>query len=178
MKKYHLIFNENCNKLKFKLLILSGTSLFIGLTEVLPKKFTLIGLDLSNNQGVLGWFIFFTTLVVLIYFVFSAILGLIDYYLPELIKIKTDKTTGETLGLTPEECLRSQGDHSETIENIGTPAQELDDINRQNQEIEYSYNNFYISAHNFLVICFEFFIPIIFSIISMHYLYGFLVCIK
>ena len=95
MNKQYFSFNDEARKLKSKLLILSGVALFIGLTEALPKKLTLIGLDLSNNQEILGWFIFFITLILLFNYAVVAVLGLTEYYLPSLIKKETDKLMSE-----------------------------------------------------------------------------------
>jgi len=171
-------FSEEARKIKSKYLVLSGVSLFVGLTEALPKKFSLIGLDLSSNQEVLGWFIFFATLVLLINFVIVTIFELIEYYLPSLIRKETAKTTGDTLGLTPEECIQFQGNNYGHDDNTGTLTQELEDINRKNSIITNNYKSLYIKGRNAMVIIFEFFSPIIFSIFGMYYLYRFLSCIN
>ena len=103
MLKPYLSLSEEAKKIKSKFLVLSGISLFIGLTKALPQKVSLLGLDLSSSQHVLGWFVFFVTLVLLINFLIVTLLELVEYYLPSLIKIKTDKTIGDTLGLNPDE---------------------------------------------------------------------------
>ena len=174
MIKRHFCFSEETRKIKSKFLLLSGVSLFVGLTEALPKQFSLVGLDLSNNQEVLGWFIFFITVVLLLNFVIVAVLELIEYYLPSLIKKETDKTTGDTLGLTPEECMQDQVISNQQNEAIGTPTQELEDINRKNTIIAHNYKSTYIKSHNIMVFVFEFFSPIIFSIFGMYFLYRYL----
>ena len=180
MNKQYFSFNDEARKLKSKLLILSGVALFIGLTEALPKKLTLIGLDLSNNQEILGWFIFFITLILLFNYAVVAVLGLTEYYLPSLIKKETDKSTGDTLGLTPDECMQSQEEQEfyDNNSNIGTPEQELKDISRKNTKIIYGYKNTFIKTHNVVVIIFEFIAPLVFSIISISYLYKYIICLK
>jgi hypothetical protein len=178
MIKQYFSFSEETRKIKSKFLVLSGASLFVGLTEALPKKFSLVGLDLSNNQEVLGWFIFFISVVLLLNFVIVAVLELIEHYLPSLIKKETDKTTGDTLGLTPEECLQSQVNNNQQNEAIGTPTQELKDINRKNTIITHNYKSAYIKLHNIMVLAFEFFSPIIFSIFGIYFLYRYLSCIN
>ncbi len=178
MNKQYFSFSDETRKIKSKFLVLSGVSLFVGLTEALPKKFPLVGLDLSNNQEILGWFIFFITAVLLINFAIVAVLELIEYYLPSLIKKETNKTTGDTLGLTPEECMDPQVIDSQQNEEIGTPTQELEDINRKNTIIAHNYKSTYIKSHNIMVLVFEFFSPIIFSIFGMYFLYSYLSCIN
>jgi len=180
MRKQYFSFSDEARKLKSKLLILSGIALFIGLTEALPKKPTLIGLDLSNNQEILGWFIFFITLILLFNYVVVAILGLTEYYLPSLIKKETDKSTGDTLGLTPEECMQSQEEQAfyDNSSNVGTSEQELKDINRKNTKIIYDYKNSYIKTHDFVVIVVELIIPLVFSIVGISYLYQYISCLK
>ncbi len=108
----------------------------------------------------------------------ASTLELIEYYLPSLIKNETDKVTGNTLGLTSEECTQPNGDDCFKHENIGTLAQELKDINRKNITITYNYKNLYIKTHDFIVIMFEFFSPVILSIFGIYYLYDYLSCMK
>ena len=174
MKEKYFSFSDQTNKIKSKYLIFSGVSLFIGLTEALPKKFSLIGLDLSNNQEVLGWFIFCINLILLFNFVVVAALELMEHYLPSLIRKKTDKTTGETLGLTAEECIQSQEDNREDDNNIGTPEKELKDIARENENIAYSYKKLYVQIHDFTVLACEFVFPIVFSLFGMYFILNFL----
>lgn len=178
MKNQYFAFTDQTKKIRSKFIILSGVSLFVGLTEALPKKFSLVGLDLSENQEVLGWFIFTVTIILLLIFVVAAILEFIEYYLPSLIKKKTDKTTGDTLGLTSDECIQSQSGNDEQYENIGTPSQELEDINRTNSKITCTYKNMYVKTHDIAVFIFEFVSPVIFSFFGVCYLYGYLSCIK
>lgn len=174
MNNQYFSFSEESRKLKLKFLTFSGISLFVGLAKALPKKFSLIGLDLSNNQEVLGWFIFFITLVLFFNFLIVTIFELIEYYLPSLIKQKIYKNTGDTLGLTLEECIQHEENNYGQYETIGTPSQELDDINRKNSIATYNYNNLYIKWHDYMVITFEFLSPIIFSIFGIYYLYNYL----
>ena len=180
MSKQYFSFSDEARKLKSKFLVLSGVALFIGLTEALPKKLTLIGLDLSNNQEILGWFILFITLILLFNYGVIAVLELIEYFLPSLIKKKTDKTTGDTLGLTPKECIQSQEEQEfhDNNSDIGTPEQELENINRKNTKIIYDYKNTYIKTHDLVVIMFELIAPLIFSFISISYLYRYISCLK
>jgi len=49
------IFSENTNKLKTKLYISSGLSLFAGLTKTLPTNLSVIGLNFEGNKKL--WFI-------------------------------------------------------------------------------------------------------------------------
>jgi hypothetical protein len=180
MNQQYFSLNEEARKIKSKLLILSGVALFVGLTEALPKKLTLIGLDLSNNQKVLGWFIFFIALILLFNYVVVSVLGLTEHYLPSLIKKETDKSTGDTLGLTSEECMQSQEEQElhDDNGNIGAPEQELKDINIKNEIIIYNYKESYIKLHDIVIIIVELIIPFVFSIVGMSYLYQYISCLK
>ena len=47
------ILTETTLKLKTKVLLFSGVSLFIGLTKALPTKLSLIGLNFENTPKIL-----------------------------------------------------------------------------------------------------------------------------
>lgn len=164
-----LMFSDNTLKIKSKTIVLSVVSLFVGMTEALPKKFTLTGLDLSNNQEVLGWFIFYATLILLINLFFSGAIELIEHYLPSLIKKEVDKTVGGVLGLTVNECL--MGQEVEEPDNTGTVSGEMEDIRIKNVAITNKYKKNYINTHDLVKILFEFVGPIVFSVFGLIYLY-------
>ena len=44
------IFQDGTIKLKTKVLLFSGVSLFVGLSEALPSKISLIGLNLEGKE--------------------------------------------------------------------------------------------------------------------------------
>ena len=48
--------NDDLKKIKTKVLVLSGISLFIALTQALPQKVAILGLDLSKNETMAGLF--------------------------------------------------------------------------------------------------------------------------
>ncbi|CAB5508204.1 hypothetical protein AZO1586I_2479, partial [Bathymodiolus thermophilus thioautotrophic gill symbiont] len=81
MKDQCLLFSDQTKKIKSKCMIFSGVSLFLGLTETLPKKFSLVGLDLSENEEVLGWFIFYITLILFLNFIVVTTIEISGYYL-------------------------------------------------------------------------------------------------
>lgn len=169
------IFSEECQKVKAKLLILSGISLFIGLTEALPQKVVVLGLDLSMNSSITGWFILSVAFYVFLKFITSSTLEVIDHLRPSIIKFKTNNTTGDIIGLTATECngvLQNEND----LENadLGTPYGELKDIDRKNTMIEIKYKHSYISIHNFVVYVMDFIFPISLWVVSFWYLYLFL----
>ena len=179
MSRQYFSFSDGIRKLKSKSLFLSVIALFIGLTETLPNKLVLIGLDLSNSQEILGWFIFFIALIFLLNYIALAILELIGHFLPSLIIMEMGKATGDTLGLTAEECLQPQEDQDFYDNNsIGTSIQELKDINRKNTELFYCYKSTYIKVHDFYVIVFGLAIPMVFSIVGIYYLYVYLSFLK
>jgi len=87
MKKQVLLFSDKANKIKSKLLVLSGVSLFIGLTKALPENFSFISMDLSHNPAVLGWFIFYITLCLLLIFITVSALDITENYLPHFTAV-------------------------------------------------------------------------------------------
>jgi hypothetical protein len=170
MRSQKFSFNDEILKQKWMLLKLSGVALFIGLTEALPTNIKIIGLDLTNNKDILGWFIFYIALFLLFKYIIKSVLQIIESFLPSLIKMKTDKTTGDTIGLSQNECIQAQGEEDEH-NNIGTVMGELEEINTKNENIVLHNKHKFIIAHNIVVITSDFIAPIVFSIISMFYLY-------
>lgn len=71
------IFSNKSQKLKVNLTVMSGVSLFVGLTESLPTKLTIIGLELGKNNAILGWFIFFITLYFVLHLIIISALDLV-----------------------------------------------------------------------------------------------------
>ena len=72
--EYQKIFSDSTLKLKTKLMISSSICLFIGISKSLPTKLALIGLDLKNNENLIGWFLLVITFIIFINFVFMAYL--------------------------------------------------------------------------------------------------------
>ncbi len=165
-----LKFSEELQKLKSKLLVLSGISLFIGLTEALPQKVAILGFDLSQNSTITGWFILAVTFYFLFKFFITAILEIIQHSLPFIIYKKISKTTGDTIGLTADECFTPRSDD----EDIGTHIGELKEISSKNEKISYKYKRSYITLSNLTVISVDFVFPVVLWLISIYYLHSFL----
>ena len=163
------ILSEDTLKLKTKVLIFSGVSLFIGLTKVLPTKLSLIGLNFEQNERVVGWFLF-------INFILVASLNIAKYFKNHLIKRKSKTLTGDTIGLTyaeiGQEYDRQQGHYEE---QRGTLSNEADDIQRKIKALEDKFDKNHITFNNIIEILFNFITPIILAIISIKYLYCFLI---
>lgn len=166
--------SDDVKKIKTKVLILSSVSLFIALTQALPKKVEIIGLDLSKNETMAGWFILAVTAYFLVSFLIASIIELIQYYLPSIISRKTANTTGDTIGLTVEECYP----HYEEDTDIGTTSGELKEIDVKNKKITSQYKSCFIKLSNAVKLTTEFVFPIIFSFVSLRYLYCFLTSIQ
>jgi hypothetical protein len=167
-----LNLSDDLKKIKSKGLVLSGISLFVALTQALPQKVAILGLDLSKNETMAGWFILATSLYFLIIFIIFSTLEIIQYYIPYLISKKTAKTTGDTIGLTIEEC---SPEYESDDPDIGTPSGEEKEINTKNQKITYQYKNNFIRFSNLVKLFIEVVFPIIFGLISLWLLYGFLI---
>ena len=169
--------SEESEKTKFHLLIISGVSLFIALTESLPTKVAVLGLDFSKNQNMVVLFILGINAYLLLRFKVKSGIEFIQHYLPRWIAIETSGTTGELVGLTGEECLQHMNGYEEDeefISNSDLMSAELESINNKNQKITYKYKNGFIKAANFFNITFEVVGPIVFSYASMFMLCNFL----
>lgn len=96
------MFTENTKKIRRNSFILSGLSLFIGLTQSIPSKLTLLGVELNTNgQHTLGIFVFFTTLYYFLYFLSTTLPETFKFYKEHYWTAKLQKTTtGDTMGLT------------------------------------------------------------------------------
>ena len=180
MEKKYLKISEKTQKIKTKSLALSGVSLFIGLTQSMPTKISLIGLNLEKNELILGWFIFFITIYLLFHFIIMVVVELIEFNSSFFIRKKTNKTTGDTLGLSIDEVMAPEyeAEYREKENSLGTPEQELDDINRKNKIIHQKFNNILGKSRNYITIIFEVFIPIILSIAGLVYLFFYISTLK
>ena len=153
---------------------MTGISLFISLTKALPQKVSLLGLDLSSNPKVTGWFILAVSLYFLATVLIYGSLDLIKYYLPNYIGYKTKNLTGSTIGLTEEECVYHNQPHYLDQPEVGTTSAELADITQQKIDTEKQYNSRFIKLSNFSKISFDFALPVIFNIIASYALFNFL----
>jgi hypothetical protein len=169
-------FHENYLGYKSKLILLSGISLFIALSEALPKEIAILGLDLSGNPSITGWFL---VAVSSYFFMLTFTTGLLDifkYKQPALVQRLSKNLTGDTIGLTEQECLQDnyQPHHLDEAE-VGTTHQELQDIQRQKSEIDNKVNSVYQTAYDGLMISIYFVLPVVFFIVSHWYLVNFLI---
>jgi hypothetical protein len=69
------------------------------LTEKIPHDFKLIGLNLSENNSILGWFILATTVVLSIHYIMTALLDMKIYNKENIIRNKTKDTQSEFSGI-------------------------------------------------------------------------------
>lgn len=169
------IINDDLKKIKTKVLVFSGISLFISLTQSLPQKVGVLGLDLSKNETMAGWFVFAVAGYFLINFIVFSIMEIIRYYLPYLIGQNTANTTGETIGLTVGECFPDYG-CDEPI--AGTVSGEIQEINIKNERITYEYKRNFINFSNMVRLINDFLFPVVFGIVSLVFLYLFLISIQ
>ena len=171
------ILSEDTLKLKTKVLVFAGVSLFIGLTKVLPTKLSLIGLNFNQNEKVVGWFLLVITISLFINFIIIASLNIIKYFKYHLIQRKARTLTGNTIGLTYDEIGKAYDSQHEYYdeEQGGSLSDEADDIKRKIKTLEDKFDKNHISFNNIIEILFNFLLPIILAIISIKYLYSFLV---
>ncbi len=166
--------NNDLKKIKTKVLVMSGISLFISLTRALPQKVAILGLDLSKNETMAGWFVLAVTAYFLMNFIIFSIVEIIKYYLPDLIGCKTKNTRGDTIGLTAEECYPDHENEYYDSER-GTTSGEINDIERKNQFITYKYNSNFVKFSNAVKLTIDFVFPIVFSLMSLSFLSCFLI---
>lgn len=170
------ILSETTLKLKTKVLLLSGVSLFIGLTKTLPTKLSLIGLNLTNSPKTLGWFLLGITIVLFIYFLILLTLDYLNYFKINILSIKGKKLTGDTVGLTPKEINE---EHKRTEENNqderqGTLGEEAEDIRRKFRVLEDDFDKKHLSFTNLIEFFFNAVIPLVLALVGLSYLYCFL----
>ena len=133
------ILTEKALKLKTKVVIFSGVSLFIGLTKTLPTELSLIGLSLVNSPKVLGWFLFSITTILFINFFVVLVLDYVMYFKKNILHFKGKNFTGNTIGLTYKEIgeeYDKQEDTSPAAVRDGSLGDEAEDINRQFKALE------------------------------------------
>lgn len=174
------IFTESTLKLKTKVYIFSGLSLFIGLTKVLPTKLTFIGLNLEHNNKLLGWFLFIITLYFFIYFILMAGLDIFKFFKKHIINKKAKNFTGDTIGLTYDEIGQEYDreeyhDINQEDHQIGTLSSEADDIHRKIKSLEDRFNSIHFNIYNSIEIIFNGLFPTILSFLGIVYLYCFLI---
>ncbi len=163
--------SDKLEKTKNKMLLISGVALFISLTKTLPDKVTALGLDLEGKEAVFGWFIFTISSYFLTRFIMLSAVELLQYYLPDLISTKTSKTTGDTIGLTADECFNNECEDDYEIDAV---SGEIFEINKKNEIIQRTYKSRFVKFSNGITLLFELLGPMIFSIASIVLLYRFL----
>jgi len=177
---YPSILTETTQKLKTKVLLFSGVSLFIGLTKVLPTKLSLIGLNFEHSAKILGWFLIIITAVLFTNFLIMLILDISKYFKKNIINLKGKRLTGDTIGLTYEE-IGEEYDRQEAYNQLnyeeqrGTLGDEAEDIHRKMKLLENSFDNTHLKFFNIIELLFNAVLPIILAILGFIYLYCFLV---
>ncbi len=174
------IFLESTEKLKTKVLIFSGVSLFVGLTKSLPTEVSLKGLNLEGKECIVGWFLFIITFYLTIHFVVLVGFDLIKFFKDSIISKKSKNLRGDTIGLTYEEIGEEYDRQNEYLENnnfdehAGTLGAEAEDIHRKIQKLKDDFDITYVSIYNKIDIVFNGIVPFALSIIGLWYLYCFL----
>ena len=173
-----LKFSESLIKVKTKLLILSCICLFIGLTEALPKKIAVLGLDLTNNSDVAGWFVFVITLYFFVVFLVNTGIELIKYYFNSFIIFKSKHFTGDVIGLTERDCIADDLAHNSNEEDVGNTRSEYRDIQNKKKELSAKSRSIFIFISNSTTIIFEAIFPIVLWCFGSWELYNFLICMQ
>lgn len=130
--------SEKTIKIRRNSLISSGFSLFIGLTQSIPNKFTLMGIELDDaGKGVLGVFIFSITLYYYLYFLSTTPPEVLKKITPYRRKKLQKNTRGEILGMNRKEIYSELYQYQEEQEQeqehlmSGTESGELQNIDKK-----------------------------------------------
>ncbi|WP_066354351.1 hypothetical protein [Aliarcobacter skirrowii] len=178
--KRNTIFQEETIKLKTKVLIFSGISLFVGLSETLPSKISLIGLNLVGKECIVGWFLFIITSYLLTHFLLLVTLDLIRFFKKHIVNVKARNFTGNCIGLTYKEIgeeYERQHEYNDNRddEDDGTLSGEASDITRQIKVLEDRFDSLHLGIYNIINISTDAVIPFILGIIGLKFLYCFLI---
>ncbi len=175
------ILKESTLKLKTKVLIFSGISLFIGLTKSLPTKLSLIGLSFKNNEKILGWFLISITIFLCLHFIMMVILDLREYFKGNIINKQAKNLTSDIIGLTHEEISEEYHKHddyyNELYENerTGSLSEEAEDIKGKTTILENSFDLKHIKLQNIVELFFNVIAPMILAIFGLLSLCSFLI---
>lgn len=178
---YQNILTETTLKLKTKVLLFSGVSLFIGLTKVLPTKLSLIGLNFGHSTKTLGWFLIVITALLSINFIIMLGLDISKYFKKNIIYIKKKNLTGDFIGFTFKEIGEEYNkqevfnqDYQEE-QSRSTLALEADSLYEKIKILENSFDTKHLKFYNIVELLFNGILPIILAIFGFIYLYGFLI---
>lgn len=175
------IFTEETLKLKTKVLLFSGVSLFVGLTKTLPTKLALIGMDFEKSGKILGWFLIAITVYLLIHFVVMLYLDLRKFHKKNIIKAKGKNVTGDTIGFTEEDIAEEYARQEELYKDMtddarrGSLGDELDDIRRKIKALEEKFDAKQVTLQYKIELFFNGALPINLAIAGIIYLLCFLV---
>ena len=157
--------------------MLSAISLFIALSEVLPQKVAILGLDLSAKPTVTGWFLVAATAYFFLLTLTIGALDILKYKQPAIIRRLSKNLTGDTLGLTEDECLQDNYQpHYLDETEVGTSHQEFQDIQRKRTELDKRVSSSHQTAYDWLMLSFYYLLPIVLYAASQWYLVRFLLC--
>lgn len=156
--------------------MLSVICLFISLSEALPDKIAIIGLDLSANPTITGWFLVAATSYFFILTFTFGVFHILKYRLPHTVNRLTKNLTGNTLDLTKNEIYQDeyQNQINQPDPGAGTTEQELKDIENQESVIASNKSRSLQTAYDYLIIFFYFLLPITLYAVSQYYLITFL----
>jgi len=152
--------SEDSNRQKTKLLLLSGVTLFIAVTESFPTKIAMLGLEFPDNGTRIGWFLVALVIYFLLVFLIYSYLELSKYLLPYKIRRNTANTTSELIGLSEEEILAE--DHM-SDEPDGSMSGEWKSIQNQKSIKKKEIEKRELRLHNRIVISLEVVVPALFS---------------
>ena len=169
-------------KLKPKLITFAGVSLFIGITQSLPTKISLLGLDLTNNPKALGWFILVMTMVLFIQFLVAVTLDCVMYFKDSIVAIKVKDLKSANLSMRHNdinETYESEVNHGyvkhlQDQKEVSTSS-EARDLKRQEIELRARFDKKHITINAIVEFLFNVVLPVVLAGFGLIYLYSYLV---
>ncbi|MGF1756445.1 hypothetical protein L4D76_00505 [Photobacterium sagamiensis] len=153
-------FSDETMKLRRNCLLSTTVCLFVGLTETLPSKIALLGISFeSNQQSIVGWFLFVLSLYTFLHFVSVAAVELAHWIKPFLVELETKK-----------ELLKHPGYDPVDFAYFNEPPQNSQDLNevsaytRKQAEIHINRKMAILFRWVYLKLVIEIIIPVIIGI--------------
>jgi len=176
------MLTETTLKLKPKVITFAGVSLFIGITQSLPTKISLLGLDLTNNPKALGWFILVMTMVLFIQFLVAVTLDCVMHFKDSIVDIKVKDLKSADLSMTHKDINETYDSgvahglvkHLQDQKEVSTSSEE-DDLERQEIGLRTRFDKKHLTIRALVEFLFDVVLPVFLAGFGLIYLYSYLV---
>ena len=163
------IISADLAKLRGKMLAWAGACLFISITKILPSKIELLGLDLTDNESTLGWFIAAICFLYTLHFLLAASLALLRHFLPAIRKNLTKNIQSPLYGINAKERMQqeAQEEYYQNRAGPGSISEDIAELSRLTNSKNECINTVYTCTVNLIRIGFGMVFPFLFSVISI-----------